>query len=324
MKQRLGIVGQIGVNDERERRQVQPAGRHIRRHENTRAAIAQGLQRVRALDLRQLSRKSNGRKTALHQARVRPLHGFPRRTEYDRGARLMEPQHIDDGILGVARHDAHCAIVDVGVLLVAPRCLDANGVALIASGQRFYVARHGGRKQQRLSVRRRCVEDEFQILAEAEIEHLVRLVEHDGSKLGQIKPTPFQVVAQASGRSDHDMSAIAELACFRAHVHATDARHDACTGISIEPVELALHLHGKLTRRGDNEGERLGGLRQTFLFTEQRRGYGETESHRFSGAGLGRDEQIPPCRLRLEDSELHGSRDRVVTRNKGAPERWMD
>ena len=122
---------------------------------------------------------------------MRPLHGFPRRAEHQRGIGLVKPQDVDDGIFSVGRCNTNGAIVDVGMLLVALHRFDANSVALIAARQCFDLARHGGREQECLAAFRGCVENEFQILAESEIEHLVGLVEHNGCEFCQVKPPPF-------------------------------------------------------------------------------------------------------------------------------------
>ena len=55
VKERFGIVRKIGVNDESERRQIEPARRYVRCDENPRAAITERLQRMGTLVLRQLS-----------------------------------------------------------------------------------------------------------------------------------------------------------------------------------------------------------------------------------------------------------------------------
>ncbi len=75
------------MDDERKVRQVETARGHIGRHENARPSVAQGLQRLGAFVLGQLAGKRHGGEAALHETRVRPLHGFARRAEHDRGAR---------------------------------------------------------------------------------------------------------------------------------------------------------------------------------------------------------------------------------------------
>ena len=170
---------------------------------------------------------------------------------------------------------------------------------------------------------RRRVENEFQVLAEAEVEHLVGFVEHDGGKLAEVEAVAFQVVAQAPGRADDDMGALGKLAGFGAPIHAADAGHDTRARVLVEPVELALHLHGELARGRDDQSQRLGGLRQPLRLAEQCRSDGQSEGNRLPGAGLRGNEQIAPG-IGFEHRQLHGGWDGIAARAKGAPERGMN
>ena len=106
---------------------------------------------------------------------------------------------------------------------------------LVLLRQRDDAARQRRREQQRAARLRRGLEDEFQILAKAEIEHLVGLVEHDGLQLRDVEAAAPQMIAQPSRRADDDMRAVGELALLAARVHAADAGDDARAGILIEP-----------------------------------------------------------------------------------------
>jgi hypothetical protein len=68
-------------------------------------------------------------------------------------------------------------------------------------------------------------------------------------------PAP-QVIAQSSGRADHDVGAVGELALFAAWIHAADARYDTRMRVLIKPCEFAMDLQGKFARRRDNQGKR--------------------------------------------------------------------
>ena len=56
--------------------------------------------------------------------------------------------------------------------------VDAHRVLLEGLGQFGDAARHGRRKHQRAAFARRGAEDEFEIVAKAEVQHLVGFVEH--------------------------------------------------------------------------------------------------------------------------------------------------
>ena len=132
---------------------------------------------------------------------------------------------------------------------------------LVLFGQRDDAARQGRREQQRAALGRRGLEDEFQVLAEAEVEHLVGLVEHDRLQRRHVERGRAEMIAQPARRADHDMRARGELALLAPRVHAADAGHDARIGILIQPGQLAVHLQRQLAgRRDDQRQGRRGAL----------------------------------------------------------------
>jgi len=90
-------------------------------------------------------------------------------------------------------------------------------------------------RTQRLAGGGSGVEDELQIFAEAEIKHLISLVENRCLELAEIETATFEMIAQTTRRADDDMGAGLELAGFRAGIHAADARHDARARRLVEP-----------------------------------------------------------------------------------------
>ena len=169
----------------------------------------------------------------------------------------IEAQHVDDGVLDLVRRDADRPVLDVAMRLVRHQRVDAQGVALELARQGRDVARDGGREQQRAALRRRRVEDEFEVLAEAEVEHLVGLVEDHGAQLRGVETSALQVVAQAAGRADDDVAAIGERALLAAHVHAADAGGDARAGRAVEPDQLAVDLQRQFAGRRDDQRQGL-------------------------------------------------------------------
>ena len=91
-------------------------------------------------------------------------------------------------------------------------------------------------------VGRRGLEDEFHILAKAEIEHLVGFVEHDGLQLRDVEPAAPQMVAAAGRACRPRCGRPPPVRAVRARIHAADAGDHARIGILVEPREFALHL----------------------------------------------------------------------------------
>ena len=64
MGQRLGVLRQIGVHDEADVGQIEPARRDVGGDEHAHVAVAQRLERARALFLRAIARDRGGEKAA--------------------------------------------------------------------------------------------------------------------------------------------------------------------------------------------------------------------------------------------------------------------
>ena len=142
------------------------------------------------------------------------------------------------------------------------------------------------------SVRRsvgRRVEDELQLLAEAEVEHLVGLVEDDRAELAEVEMAALQVVAQAPRRADDDLAARRQRPLLAPRVHAADAGDDARLGV--EPCSsrctcMASSRVGAMTRAwGAPARPRLPSRRADV-------GQGQAIGHRLARAGLGGDQQV--------------------------------
>jgi hypothetical protein len=146
MLQHLRVIRQLRVNDKTDVRQVYAARRHVGGHANTRTSVAQGLQRVRPLVLRQLSRQRHHGKSALQERRLQMTDGISGVAKDDGARRFKIPQQVDDGVLDIVRDDADGAVLDVGVAAFAARDFDAECVFLILPGQRHDSARQRRRE----------------------------------------------------------------------------------------------------------------------------------------------------------------------------------
>ena len=90
-----------------------------------------------------------------------------------------------------------------------------NRVALIFFGNGENFGRHG------LSVLGHIGEYRLDILAEAHIEHFVRLVEDDGAQVFEFESTSADMVHNASGSTDDDIRAAFELHYLTFHARAS-------------------------------------------------------------------------------------------------------
>ena len=318
MQQGVAVIGQFGVDDEFEARQIDAARRHVRRHADPRAAIAQGLQRMGALVLGEFARERHGGEAALHQARVQMAHGLAGLAEDQRARRLEIAQHIDDRMLDLVGSDQQGAIFDVPMGLALVHRVDAEGVALVAARQGRDVPGNGGGEEQGAALGGGGVEDELHVFAKAQIKHFVGFIEHHGAQGAHIETAALQMVAQAPGGAHHDMAAIFQRARLAAHIHAADAGGDAGARGAIEPDQLALHLHGEFA--GGRHDQRHGGAGGADALFARKQGGGEGEAigHGLARARLGGDEQIAFGGVRLQHGGLDGGGFGVTARFKSA------
>ena len=218
--------------------------------------------------------------------------GRARVAEHQRVLGLVVAQHVDDGVLAVGGRDDKRPVFDVVVLSFLTRRRDAHRIALVALGKRGDGARHGRRKHQRAALGRCRVEDEFKVLAKAEVEHLVGLVQHHRLQCRHIECMAGDVVAQAAGRADDDMRAALQRAPLRAHVHAADAGGDGGAGEFVEPFQLSRDLQRQFPRRRNRQRQRRTRMGKALLACQQARRKRKTEGHRLAGAGLRRHQRV--------------------------------
>jgi len=137
--------------------------------------------------------------------------------------------------------------------LLAALDLDPHRVALIAARQHGDALGHGRRKQQTALLLRHRAEHEFEIFAEAEVEHLVGFVEHHDRQCGHIQRMALDMVAQAARRAHDDMHARVQGAALALGVHAADAGANARAGVTEQPGQFAFDLHRQFAGRRDDQ-----------------------------------------------------------------------
>ena len=79
-------------------------------------------------------------------------------------------------------------------------------------GDRRDARRQRGGEQRGLPFGRRGVENRFDVLGEAHVEHLVGFVEHDGGERVELQRPAADVIERAAGRGDDDVHAALERA----------------------------------------------------------------------------------------------------------------
>ena len=321
VQKRLAVGGQIGVDHQIQPRQVDAPRRHIRRDAHPRPPVAQRLQRVGALGLAQFARQRHRLKTPVAHPREQMVHIGPRLAEHQGRLRFIKPQHVEDRMFPVARRHRQGAVRNVDMLARLALGLDAQGVALEILGQRRDLPGHGGRKHQRAPLGGGGAQNVFQILAEPQVQHLVRLVQNHGPDARHVQRRPLDVVAQTPRRADDNMRPPVQRALFGAVIHAAHTGRDLGVGALVKPVQLARHLQRQFPRRRNHQRHRRVGVQQLLRPAQQFLRNRNAKGHRLARAGLRRDQKVAPRDPFAQHRLLHRSHCLIALGSKGCGQR---
>ena len=170
---------------------------------------------------------------------------------------------------------------------------DGDGVLQIRFYQPLDFGRHGGREQQGLMLVDHAGEDEVDVLEEAFLHHLVRLVEHEGLDLGERDLAAIDQVDQAAWCGHQDVHEILQLGLLDPHVEPAvhGERHDV--DVLGDASDLVHVLEGELPGGDDDQG--LDGCEGGIDPLDQGNGAGAG----LARARFGRGPEVTPLEDRL-------------------------
>ncbi len=210
---------------------------------------------------------------------------------------LVQRVRTEDVLLGVG---------DGGAGVVRRGGSDVGRLAHVAAGEADDLARHGRREQQGLPLRRQHGDDLLDVRQEAEVEHLVGLVQDQRADPGEVQLLLAGQVEQTARGADDDVDALAQSLDLRlVGTAAVDGEHadvaDLAGGLQVVGdlgAQLAGRHHDQCLRGlgelllGGAAGVDVGAHDDPL---DQR----QAETERLAGAGLG-----------LADDVVAGQRDR--------------
>ena len=192
-------------------------------------------------------------------------------------------KEVDQRGVAVARLDEVTDVLDVLVRRAQAGALDRERVPLVARSEALDAVGERGGDHMRAARLGRLVEDALELLAEAHVEHLVRLVEDELADATHVENAARDVVEQSPrGPDKHARPAGQELAIAVHRVAARDRRHAHAGELGDQPLQLPAHLGGELPGRHDDQ--RLGAAAARRLL--QARHEHEAQGDRLAGAGL--------------------------------------
>ena len=172
----------------------------------------------------------------------------PRAAEHDGGRRVLDVEHA------AKRRDLVRPADDVRNLPHPRRGAGRHDLAVDADAHRFLQMRFGelrdprrerGREERRLTIGRSGLQDGLEILGEAHVEHLVRLVEHDDLHRIEAQRLAADVIERTAGRGDDHVDAALQHAQLVLHRRAAIDRQRAHS----ERLPVLVHRLGDLHRQ---------------------------------------------------------------------------
>ena len=173
--------------------------------------------------------------------------------EDDRLVGVLGAQHLDELGRLLARLDRKLELLDGVDRLRRRGDLDDERVVEVAVGERADRRRHRRREERRLATRGRRREDRLDVLEEAEVEHLVGLVEDDVAAVVQQQRPARDEVEHAPDGADDDVAAAAQLRLLVADRRAAEDGDDVDAARRAVGAQRLGDLDAQLARRRQHE-----------------------------------------------------------------------
>ncbi len=159
---------------------------------------------------------------------------------------------------------------------------------------------------------RRLRQDGLELVAKAEIQHPIGLVEHHRLEPARVDGAAVQVVEQATRSAHHERRATRERAVLVAIARTADHGGDTQIERRVEPAELRLDLLRELARRHDHERLRPRELGLLGREVRERLAQQEADGERLARARLRAHPHIASLELGIEHLRLDGRERRVA------------
>ncbi|MCY1528762.1 hypothetical protein D9M68_638790 [compost metagenome] len=201
-------------------RYVDTTGGDVGGDDDVQAAILQRLDHALALVLGDVAVQRSGLVALGLQGAGQVQGGLLGAHEGDQCVELLDFQQAQYGTGLLVGMDHQVGLFDARDGLGLGSDPDVLRIAQVTLGDRTDRRRQGGGEQHALAAFREGFEDHFEVVHEAELEHLVRLVQHQLLHGGEHLVVTTQVVAETAGGGHDDLGALAQGLELRAHGRA--------------------------------------------------------------------------------------------------------
>lgn len=178
----------------------------------------------------------------------------------------------------------------------------------MAVGDVDHLRWHGCREQDGLAFGWGCVEDRIEFLGEPQVEHLVALVEHDGSHHRQVEVATVHQVEHPARCANCDVDTTFERLDLCADVGAAHQLAHADAQLGAIGLDRFGHLGCQLAGGCQHQRQRPLGLGRTLEILQNR----QCEGGRLAGAGCGLPDQVVAFEDQWDGLCLDGRRRRIA------------
>ncbi|ENN88030.1 hypothetical protein RHSP_50969 [Rhizobium freirei PRF 81] len=288
----VGHFRQVEVVDMRNAGNVDAAGGDVGGDENADVTITETLERPFALSLALVAVDGGGGEADMVEM-LHQLLGTVLGTQEDDGTaiRIGGDRFLEDFGLVVLAGDEVDILLHLVGRLAWRRHFDLDRIGQVVGSEIGNRLRHGGRKQQGLALGRDELGDLAQVVDEAEVEHLVGLVEDEMGDVAERQSAAADEIEQAARGGDEDIGAALKLKLLLVDRSATDHEVDPQVRLAHEELEVVGDLVHQLA--GRSEDQRADGAVVRTLGVLQQHFYDrQAEGGRLAGACLGEANEI--------------------------------
>ena len=229
-----------------------PAGGHVGRYQQPLPATLERDHHAVALALGHVAVQRLHAHAGVAEPAREPVHADLGAHEDDRllGALLLQHAHERVRLLLVRHLDVE--VVDRVDRERGRAHLDLHRVVHERVRQAADLRRNRRAEEPGLAAHRRALEDRLHVLEEAEVQHLVGLVEHDVAGVVEEEVVAADHVHHAADRADHDLRVL-QARGLVADRRAAEHRHHVEALLLAVGAQRLRHLDAELARRGEHE-----------------------------------------------------------------------
>ena len=286
-------------------RNVDAARGDVGRDQNTRLPFLEGRDGTIALPLAFVAVDGDRREAGLFEMLHQAFGTVLRAGKHKRAVVAMRIQQGDQKLLLLVLCHEVNGVRDLVGNLAGRRDFDADGIGQIVPRQLCHGFGHGGREHHGLTILVQGRSDATERVDEADVEHLVRLVQDQKARSAEIDGRTVHEVDQASGRGHENVRPARQPLGLCVDGLAADDKRDP------QVVRQAAQRGNDLRRQfaGRCEDQAAHGFcRCLFLPFRKRHHQRDTEGGCLAGAGLGDAEHVARLKRVRDGFRLDGGR----------------